>query len=189
MTSQIAAAVTTAPATAPTAAGPAPSPAIPWIALDLAVGNCSYRQQLGYFRRGYVNIFLHLLDIVNAILGVQFCITPGRSGNQFHLIFTAKGGPYPRFLGRSDCAQTFNALTNPAPAASPDHQLSNNVWKELKDIITIACKGWTKDSAAKVRHMKRIAERQAWLCPDIQRAHQARLGRLGRVGYNTEVEL
>lgn len=106
--------------------------------------------------------FLHLLDIVNAILGVHFCIPPGRSGDQFRLTFAAKGGPRPRFLGRSDCAQIFTALTKSAPAASADNQLSDDVWKELKDIVTMARKGWTKASANKVRNMKRVAERHTW---------------------------
>jgi hypothetical protein len=109
-------------------------------------------------------------------------VPPGRNGDQFRLTFAAKGGPRLCFLDRSDCAQTFTALTKSMPAASPDHQLSDDVWKELRDIITIARKGWTKDSANKIRNIKRVAKRQAWLRLAIHQDHQARLGRLGRVG-------
>ncbi|KAH6624997.1 hypothetical protein B0J18DRAFT_197574 [Chaetomium sp. MPI-SDFR-AT-0129] len=68
--------------------------------------------------------FRHLLDVVNAKLDTQLTIPGGKNAERFEMEFGADGGPVPRFLGRSESAQTFNALSEAVPEAHPDDDVT-----------------------------------------------------------------
>ena len=68
--------------------------------------------------------FQHLLDVVNAKLETNLTIPPGRNEERFMMSFGIGNSPVPRFLGRSDSAESFRALCKAIPAPHPDDDLT-----------------------------------------------------------------
>ncbi|KAL2164596.1 hypothetical protein VTH06DRAFT_3813 [Thermothelomyces fergusii] len=109
--------------------------------------------------------FQHLLDVVNAKLETQFTIPHGRDKERFKMSFGTANGPLPRFLGRSDSAQTFKALCDAIPEPHPDDDLSKVpplAVEELRQLLKRTRAEGKKGKKSDKNRLKRIEAHKAW---------------------------
>ncbi|KAM7223779.1 good for full DBP5 activity protein 2 [Rhypophila decipiens] len=109
--------------------------------------------------------FEHLLDVVNASLGTQLTIPPGKNELRFKMIFGAGNTPRPRFLGRSSDEKSCKALTSgiPEPDKEDDWEKATQAGKdEFLDLLSLANKGTMKQKNSEKTREKRIDNHKAW---------------------------
>ncbi|AEO57615.1 hypothetical protein MYCTH_101870 [Thermothelomyces thermophilus ATCC 42464] len=109
--------------------------------------------------------FQHLLDVINAKLETRFTIPPGSNKERFMMSFGTEKSPLPRFLGRSDSAQTFKALCGAIPEPHPDDDLSKVPQlgvEEFRKLLKRTRADRKKAKRSDRNRLKRIEAHKAW---------------------------
>lgn len=109
--------------------------------------------------------FQHLLDVINAKLETRFTLPHGRDKERFEMTFDIASSPRPRFLGRSDSAETFKSLCNAIPEPRPDDNLSKVpplAAEEFRKLLKRTRAEGKKGKKSDKNRLKRIEAHKAW---------------------------
>lgn len=109
--------------------------------------------------------FQHLLDVINAELGTQLAIPPGKNELRFNMKFGMGNTPRPRFLGRSSNPDNFIALTQSTLRPHPDDKwedATENGKLEYLDLLSLVTAGTNKQASSEKNREKRIINHRAW---------------------------
>ncbi|KAL8374768.1 hypothetical protein RB599_001456 [Gaeumannomyces hyphopodioides] len=111
----------------------------------------------------------HLLDYVNAALGIRLTVPVGDSAEKFNAQFGIGNTPRPRYLGRSTSSADFDRLreelSSMKPTVEPLKGATGQAIELFRDLVDGLCRvSDNKSGAAKKRKKarQRVAARQQW---------------------------
>ncbi|KAL8420064.1 hypothetical protein RB594_003007 [Gaeumannomyces avenae] len=111
----------------------------------------------------------HLLDYVNAALGIRLTVPVGDSAAKFNVQFGIGNTPRPRYLGRSASSADFDRLreelSSMRPTAEPLEGATGQAIELFRDLVDGLCRFSDNKNGAAKRKKKarqRVAARQQW---------------------------
>ncbi|KAB5570225.1 hypothetical protein GE09DRAFT_1271130 [Coniochaeta sp. 2T2.1] len=111
--------------------------------------------------------FEHFLDVINHALDTVLTIPGNKNAEKFNLMFGIGGTPVPRFLGRSNSMEEFEALQKSLPPYNPEDDISglstlahDDFLEKLKNIRTSG-KG-SKSKRSEKKRVQRIQDHRSW---------------------------